>query len=233
MTKCPFEPKRGYVDARVDYLRHFHSLGSSSSSNRDDDDSNLPTASRIASTNPEEPLYFWQLYSLIGHDLVVDIVTDFYERVFADTENPWFRSVFEQAAPKGHHINTQVAYWVDAFGGGRCYHGGNYRLNFHHTHNAREIMNAKGATHWMHHMKETLLHLLQKQKNPYLVQDPRIFSCIVTFLETKMRTYAVEHGWKFDESDFTTLKEAARRVKKPVKETAKELTENLDKKNFS
>ena len=206
MPKCPFEPKRGYVDARIDYLNHFHSLGSS---NSDDDDSSHPSSSRVAGTNPDDPLFFWQLYSLIGHHLVVDIVSEFYERVFADTDNPWFRDVFERAAPKGHHINTQVAYWVDAFGGGRCYHGGNYRLNFHHTHNAREIMTAKGAAHWMHHMKETLLHLLLEEKHPILVDDPRIFCCIVNFLETKMRTYAEEHGWKFDESDFATLKEAA------------------------
>ena len=209
MTKCPFEPKRGYVDARIDYLNHFHSLGNSSS---DGDDSNLPTSSRVASTNPEDPLYFWQLYSLIGHDLVVEIVSEFYERVFADTDNPWFRDVFERAAPKRHHINTQVAYWVDAFGGGRCYHGGNYRLNFHHTRNAREIMTARGAAHWMHHMKETLLHLLLEERDPILVGDPRVFSCIVNFLETKMRTYAEEHGWKFDESDFVALKEAATRA---------------------
>lgn len=230
MTKCPFEPKRGYVDARIDYLQHFHEL------DRDDDndDSNLPTASRVASTNQEDPLYFWQLYSLIGHDLVIDIVTEFYDRVFADTQNPWFRNVFERAAPKGHHINTQVAYWVDAFGGGRCYHGGNYRLNFHHTHNAREIMTAKGATHWMHLMQDTLLHLLHDKKNPFLVQDPRVFPCIVSFLETKMRTYAAEHGWKFDESDFTTLKEAATSVTNQKKKTAREPTQtHEEKKNMS
>ena len=206
---CPFQPKRGYIDARTDYLYHFHGVdddddqGSGSDGSRD----KLPTASRVASTNTDDPLYFWQLYSLIGHDLVVEIVSDFYERVFADTENPWFRDVFDRAGPQGHHINTQVAYWVDAFGGGRCYHGGNFRLNFHHTHNAREIMTAKGAHRWMHHMRAALISV-KKNRPRFPVEDPRVFPCIVSFLETKMRTYAEEHGWKFDERDFASLKEA-------------------------
>lgn len=43
-----------------------------------------------------------------------------------------------------HHIETQTAFWIDSFGGGRAYHGGDYRLNFHHEHNAGQVMNAEG-----------------------------------------------------------------------------------------
>jgi truncated hemoglobin YjbI len=202
MTKsegCPFTPKRGYVDARTDYLNHFFH-------DADDEKScNVPTTSIVASTDVEDPLYFWQLYSLMGHVPVVEIVQEFYDRVFDDSSNPWFRDVFEWAGPKRHHINTQVAYWVDSFGGGRCYHGGNYRLTFHHQHNAREIMNAPGAKRWMFHMAAALN--VVKDKNPLFKKDPRIFPCIVDFLEAKMRTYAMDHGWKFDASDFASLRE--------------------------
>jgi len=102
------------------------------------------------------------------------------------------RSVFDEAAPQEHHINAQVAYWMDAFGAGRSYHGGEHRLNFHHTYNAPSIMNVKGATRWMHHMTVTLMQLLQEGR--FSQYDPRVFGCIVTFLETKMRTYAMQHG---------------------------------------
>jgi len=196
---CPFQPRRGYVDARSDYLYHFHNKNAI----EDDDKNNkLPTKSLMASTNIEEPLFFWQLYSLMGVEPIVDLITDFYDRVYADTDNPWFRNVFVQVAPKHHHIHAQVAYWVDAFGGGRYYHGGNYRLTFHHTHNAREIMTRKGAQRWMVHMRAALM---AKQS---AFKDPRILPCIVTFLETKMRTYAMDHGWNFDKADFAPLKES-------------------------
>jgi len=105
---CPFQPKRGYTDARADYLFHFykvvidddddhgddqyHDKSTSTNINQDKED-NLPTPSRIASMSTDDPLYFWQLYSLIGRDpLILEIVTSFYRRVFADTDNPWFAS---------------------------------------------------------------------------------------------------------------------------------------------
>ncbi|CAB9512415.1 Bacterial-like globin [Seminavis robusta] len=201
---CPFQSKRGYVDARRDYLNHFHKT----TNDYDDEEENprdLPTESLVASTNLDDPLYFWQLHSIMGPKPVVDIVTNFYNRVFEDTENPWFRDVFERVAPKYHHIRTQVAYWVDAFGGGKIYHGGNFRLTFHHLNNANKIMNAQGAKRWMFHMRSALLH---GQKQHRIFQDdPRVFPCIVLFLEVKMQMYAKEHRWRFDASDFEPLKQ--------------------------
>lgn len=199
---CPFQPRRGFVDARSDYLFHFHNVVDD-----DDTDNNkdLPPASRVASTDLNDPLYFWQLYSLMGSRPILDLVTDFYQRVFADTDNPWFRDVFAEISPLDHHIYTQAAYWVDAFGGGRKYHGGNYRLNFHHSHNARELMNARGAQRWMVHMRGAIL--AAKDKGIFQ-KDPRILPCIVDFLEAKMRTYAMDHRWKFEKADFAPLREA-------------------------
>ena len=87
-------------------------------------------------------------------------------------------------------------------GGGRQYHGGNYRLNFHHEHNATDVMNAQGAKRWMLHMGHTLL------ATDFRGVDPRIKPCIVDFLRHKLQKYAaaqhVTHyaQWRFDESDF-------------------------------
>jgi truncated hemoglobin YjbI len=197
---CPFEARRGYVDARSDYLFYFHNVVDDDSSGTEDD---LPPKSLVASTNLDDPLYFWQIYSLIGHKPLVALVTDFYKRVFDDTENDWFRGVFVAIAPLNHHIMTQAAYWVDAFGGGKRYHGGNYRVNFHHTYNAREVMNARGAKRWMHHMTNTLI---SAKDTGVFKKDPRILPCIVDFLDAKMRTYAHE-TWDFDASDFNQLRE--------------------------
>jgi len=62
---------------------------------------------------------------------------------------PKFGHAFTRLASMDHHIATQAAYWIDAMGGGRVYHEGNYRLEFHHGHNVREVMNAAGAKRWM------------------------------------------------------------------------------------
>jgi hypothetical protein len=85
-----------------------------------------------------------------------------------------------------------------AFGGGRAYHGGDYRLSFHHEHNAGQVMNAAGASRWMKHMGEALC----ETNFTTLTGDVRVKPCIVDFLRTKMNKYAKEFRWKFDENDF-------------------------------
>lgn len=201
---CPFQPKRGYVDARAEYLFHFHDIVDD-----DDNDSdvnvyeNVPTKSLRADTDTNKRLYFWQLYSLIGDEPIREIVSDFYDRVYADDENPWFRDAFVRLAPKNHHIHAQFCYWLDAFGGGRVYHGGDYRVKFHHSVNAGKVMTARGAKVWIHHMRKVLL---DANKKSIFVDDPRIMASIVEFLETKMRTYALDNGWAFDTGDFDALK---------------------------
>jgi hypothetical protein len=71
-------------------------------------------------------------------------------------DEPWFRDAFTNIAGVEYHIAKQAAYWIDAFGGGRQYHGGDGRVNFHHHHNASSVMNAAGARRWMHHMSHAL-----------------------------------------------------------------------------
>jgi len=135
-----------------------------------------------ASDEASTPIQFWQLYSVLGQDPIVKIVENFYERVFADEE--WFTSVFARVGGIGHHINTQASMWIDVMGGGPYYHGAEFRLNFHHTHNAIQLMNSKGAERWSQLMLDTL------EDSAPLMSDPRVRPSINTFLAHFMTKYS-------------------------------------------
>ena len=197
------QPKCGY--ATSDTYREYLRFVEGNDGGKYDDEHATISKSLVADPDRTKPLYIWQLYSILGKQPIVDIVTDFYARIYDDHNNEWFRDVFAQISGKHHHIMTQAAYWIDAMGGGRVYHGGNYRLNFHHTYNANDIMTAKGAKVWMSHMTNAI--------NSYDFvasghDDPRIKPTIVTFLKMKMMKYSNEHNWEFDESDFYELEQA-------------------------
>jgi truncated hemoglobin YjbI len=187
-STCPFTPREGYATAKVqrDYTKANPEI-----KDMVGDLSNEYTL--MACNDPNAPLYFWQLYSILGEKPIIRIVTDFYNRVYQDKDDATFRHAFTRLASKEHHIATQAAYWIDAMGGGRVYHGGDYRLNFHHTHNAADVMNAAGAKRWMLHMRGAL--------ESARFDDPRVKPCILEFLKTKMMSYAADFGWDFDESD--------------------------------
>lgn len=142
-----------------------------------------------ASNDPGKPIQFWQLYSVLGSERILAIVSRFYERVYND--ELWFRSVFMRVASKERHIQTQSAMWIDVMGGGQQYHGGEFRLNFHHTHNAMELMNSKGAERWVLLMTQTL-----NEDNIDFTSDARVRPAINTFLTYFMSKYADD--FKFD-----------------------------------
>ena len=148
-----------------------------------------PVISLTASNHIGTPIQFWQLYSVLGSQRIVDIVTQFYDRVFDDED--WFRSVFARISSKERHISTQSSMWVDVMGGGHTYHGGEFRLNFHHTHNAFELMNNRGAERWVMLMKSTLDDLPAD-----FCKDPRVRPAINTFLAHFMSKYAEEFKFK-------------------------------------
>lgn len=141
-----------------------------------------------ASNHAATPVQFWQLYSILGPQRITFIVTAFYQRVYQDEE--WFRSVFERISGMNHHIQTQASMWADVMGGGRYYHGGEYRLNFHHTHNAFDLMNDKGAERWVSLMRATL-----DEATSALTGDPRVRTAVNTFLTYFMAKYADEFGF--------------------------------------
>ncbi|MDG1736434.1 MAG: hypothetical protein P8L68_08425 [Paracoccaceae bacterium] len=145
--------------------------------------------SLTAPSNVSKPIQFWQLYSMLGQDPIVEIVYSFYQRVF--TQEDWFRSVFERVGDINHHVNTQASMWIDVMGGGPYYHGAEFRLNFHHTHNAMQLMNDKGADLWSKLMLETL-----DASSQLKAADPRIRKSINTFLSFFMRKYANEFAFE-------------------------------------
>ncbi|MEY8120647.1 hypothetical protein AB9F26_20805 [Falsihalocynthiibacter sp. BN13B15] len=145
--------------------------------------------SLTAANDVSKPVQFWQLYSVLGQDRIVNIVADFYERVFAD--EAWFTSVFARVGGIDHHINTQAAMWIDVMGGGPFYHGAEFRLNFHHTHNAIQLMNDKGAERWSKLMLESL-----DASAKHMTDDPRVRPSINTFLTHFMGKYAQEFAFE-------------------------------------
>ena len=149
--------------------------------------------SLTAPNDMAKPIQFWQLHSVLGKNRVVAIVANFYARVFKDEE--WFRSVFERVGPLNHHINTQAAMWLDVMGGGPYYHGGDFRLNFHHTHNAFQLMNEKGAKRWVKLMVEAL-----DDSQDQMTSDPRVRVSINTFLTHFFGKYAQDFNFKNNET---------------------------------
>lgn len=145
--------------------------------------------SLTATNDIQKPIQFWQLYSVLGADRIIAIVQAFYKRVFR--EEPWFKSVFEQVGSERHHVATQSSMWVDVMGGGHQYHGAEFRLNFHHTHNAMQLMNDKGAERWVSLMKATL-------DDPSIdyTEDSRVRPALNTFLAFFMSKYAEDFDFE-------------------------------------
>ena len=142
-----------------------------------------------ASNDVTKPVQFWQLYSALGQNRIVKIVGNFYERVFANEQ--WFTSVFARVGDIDHHINTQASMWIDVMGGGPYYHGAEFRLNFHHTHNAIKLMNQKGAERWSQLMLDTLDDTAQ-----HMTDDTRIRPSINTFLSHFMGKYSQDFAFE-------------------------------------
>lgn len=142
-----------------------------------------------APNDATKPIQFWQLFSVLGQRPIVAIVSEFYQRVFEDEE--WFVSVFERVGPVRHHVNTQAAMWIDVMGGGQFYHGAEFRINFHHMHNAHQLMNEKGAKKWVKLMVETL-----DDSARHMTKDPRVRPAINTFLAHFMGKYEDDFNFK-------------------------------------
>lgn len=145
--------------------------------------------SLVADRDMSKPLYFWQLYSVLGTDRIVSIVQNLYARIAADKEEPWLPKAFTRISDWDHHVATQAAFWLDAMGKGRYYHGGEGRLHFHHYHNGRHVMTQQGAARWMHHMRLAL-------DESDLGTDPRVRGAIDTFLHARMEKYAAQFGFE-------------------------------------
>lgn len=194
-SRCPFATATGYstTAGREDWIKSKPHLAG-----------HEPASSLLASPDATRPLYFWQLHSVLGTECIVNFVRNFYGRVLADKTPGSIAWAFTRIAGLDHHVATQAAFWVDQFGGGKKYHGADYRLNFHHENNAAAVMTAEGARRWMKHMGEAIL----EETAHWNQMDVRIKPCVVDFLRVKIKKYAAAEratkydGWRFDEADF-------------------------------
>ena len=148
-----------------------------------------------------KPLYFWQLYSLLGKDRIENILKEFYKSVFNDSnikEYNWFAKEFiTTSADIKYHVQKQSEFWLDCFGAGRQYYGGEFRLHYHHRRNAFPLMNENGAKRWMYHMCKVL-----NDKNIDLTDDPRVKSTIFSFLHILVVKYANDFNFEIDQVPF-------------------------------
>ena len=106
----------------------------------------------IASNDKNKPIYFWQLYSILGEEPIRKLITLFYTSVFEDNDE-WFSEEFKDLGSLEHHINGQTDFWIDVMGGGLRYKGGLIKLKNKHK-LVKNIMTKKGAEKWMFHMKK-------------------------------------------------------------------------------
>ena len=187
MPNSKYEPAHGYMTEKIQ-------LGYISSAI---EDKILPLnahrmheiVSLFAPKSQSKPIQFWQLFSILGPDRIVRIVHRFYDLVFED--EIWFKSSFERVGDMSHHVRTQSSMWLDVMGGGLKYHGAEFRLNFHHQHNALEVMNARGAERWTKLMVQAL-----DESEKHMLEDPRVRISINTFLTHFMKKYAVDFGFE-------------------------------------
>jgi hypothetical protein len=76
-----------------------------------------------ADPDPSKPLYFWQLYSVMGEERIKALTQQFYTYVFND-ENDWFRKIFASMTTMEMAIWSASTFFLDVMGGGRHYPGG-------------------------------------------------------------------------------------------------------------
>tara|TARA_B000000565_G_scaffold32641_1_gene21814 strand:+ start:432 stop:1010 length:579 start_codon:yes stop_codon:yes gene_type:complete len=155
---------------------------------------NKDITSLIASNDKTKPLYFWQLYSVLGDKYIENLIRLFYTKLFNDTKNKWFSDEFIEIGSIEYHVKGQKKFWLDIMGGGEYYTGGEKKLHNYHK-LVKNIMTSEGAKVWMQHMNSALDDMEYNN-------DKRVRKCIDVFLNHFMIKYAIEFDFNF----FTILK---------------------------
>lgn len=145
-----------------------------------------------ASENKTDPIYFWQLYNILGEAPIEFLITKFYKKVLNDNEAPWFRDEFIDLGNLEHHVKGQANFWLDIMGGGQRYVGGQKLLHNKHL-LVKNIMTSRGAERWMKHMEDSLKEITISPE----FKDKRIFVCIYDFLDFFMNKYSIEFDFNF------------------------------------
>ena len=136
-----------------------------------------------------DKLYFWQLYSILGEDIITDIITKFYTRIFNDNVNIEFSQVFKDTGSIEYHIMGQKRFWLDAMGGGEFYKNGKKKVYQHHV-IVKNIMTYEGSILWLYHMYSVLDTYTELHK------DNRVVPCIKEFLIFFMKKYSKQFKFK-------------------------------------
>ena len=168
-----FNPKNGNLTEKIKKIYIKYRLNNNNILNYNNIDS------LIASNNVNDEIYFWQLYSILGEKNIKIIVEKFYEKIFNDKKNKFFRKHFISSGNLEYHINHQTNYWLDVMGGGPKYFGGLELLNYKHN-LSNSIMTINGANLWIKYMLETLFDLKYHD-----LEDKRIFNSLKEFIYFK------------------------------------------------
>jgi truncated hemoglobin YjbI len=114
------------------------------------------------------------LFDLLGESSIRELSTEFYRRVYADDEAPWFRDMFRYRATLQQSIDRQAAFFTQVWGGPKLYtanhkphclrsyvkdHAGLKMFAMHENVRAKKQITAEGGERWFYHMDATLLHL--------------------------------------------------------------------------
>ena len=158
---------------------------------------NKEITSLIASNDLTKPLYFWQLYSILGENYIEDLIRLFYTNLFKDTKNKWFTDEFIEIGSIEYHVRGQKKFWLDIMGGGEYYTGGEKKLHNYHK-LVKNIMTNEGARIWLKHMNDALDEMVYND-------DVRVRKCIDVFLNYFMTKYAIEFAFNFFSSMKTKL----------------------------
>jgi hypothetical protein len=117
---CPFASSHGYTTevGRSDWIKAQTKAGSSKKKGKGEskggDDEDLPVPQDLnASMDQSDPIYYWQLYSIIGQRPIERLVRTFYQKVYDDEDDPDFKNAFARLSGIEHHIQTQTSFWVD------------------------------------------------------------------------------------------------------------------------
>ena len=184
-----YEPNLGNLTSkfRSEYINYYLNKGFLNNTSFD------KINSLIASNDPKDPIFFWQLYSILGEEPIHILIKKFYENIFNDNDAPWFRDEFIDTGSIDFHVIGQKKFWLDVMGGGEHYIGGEKRLHIKHK-LVENIMTKEGADRWMYNMEKTL-----NQLNLYFIQDKRVLPCIDNFLRYFMEKYSIEFDFNLYE----------------------------------
>lgn len=144
---------------------------------------NKKITSLIASNNPSDPIFFWQLYSILGESPIHTLISIFYENVFNDNDK-WFSEEFIELGSLEYHIKGQKRFWLDIMGGGKHYVNGMNRLNLRHS-LVDNIMTVEGSNKWLDNMNKAL-----NDSKVHLTEDCRVIYCIHDFINYFMIKYS-------------------------------------------